>query len=385
MNEVRTLLEQFWISRETDKETYFRVKRDIPRFRKFLQEQLGWRLIQNEKLLKLEKIPAHAESFMGIREFQEIQDYCILCVVLIFLEDKEEQEQFLLSELVDFISLHLKRVMEVDWNSFSQRKSLVRALQYAEEKGMLKVYEGSSDHLSEGMGQEVLYENTGLSRYFAVGFLKDISGYQSWRDFEKESGEDSMQADTDRLRSRVNRIYRQLAVCPAIYWDGNEDTDALYLKNQRQWVEHYLDENLGGRLDVHKNAAFWMVEEDDTYGLVHPREAMLPELCCLVCSEIREKAEYETKRQEGEKIRLTENQLDRLILRCRRNWSEAWSKEYREMDEARFLQNVKEYMKNWMMLEQDGSHVWILPAAGKTSGFYPKDFKIKKGEDGEDE
>ena len=41
MNEVRTLLEQFWISRETDKETYFRVKRDIPRFRKFLQEQLS--------------------------------------------------------------------------------------------------------------------------------------------------------------------------------------------------------------------------------------------------------------------------------------------------------------------------------------------------------
>ena len=54
MNEVRTLLEQFWIARETDKETYFRVKREVPRFRKFIQEQLGWRLIKNEKLLKLE-------------------------------------------------------------------------------------------------------------------------------------------------------------------------------------------------------------------------------------------------------------------------------------------------------------------------------------------
>lgn len=40
MNEVRTLLEQFWISRETDKETYFRVKRDIPRFRKFCRNSL---------------------------------------------------------------------------------------------------------------------------------------------------------------------------------------------------------------------------------------------------------------------------------------------------------------------------------------------------------
>ena len=54
------------------------------------------------------------------------------------------------------------------------------------------------------------------------------------------------------------------------------------------------------------------------------------------------------------------------------------------MDEERLLQNVKEYMKNWMMLETDGGHVWILPAAGKTSGFYPNDFKIQKGAEEED-
>ena len=89
-------------------------------------------------------------------------------------------------------------------------------------------------------------------------------------------------------------------------------------------------------------------------------------------------------RQTAEKIRMTELQLDKLILRCRRKWNSAWSKEYREMDEERLLQNVKEYMKNWMMLETDGSHVWILPAAGKTSGFYPNDFKIQKGTEEED-
>ena len=32
---------------------------------------------------------------MGIGEFTDIRDYCILCVVLMYLEDKEEQEQFL--------------------------------------------------------------------------------------------------------------------------------------------------------------------------------------------------------------------------------------------------------------------------------------------------
>ena len=80
MNEIRTLFENFWICKDTDKETYYKVKRDIHNFQKFVRDQLGWKLIHTENLLKLEKKPAHAEPFMGIGEFTEIRDYCILCV-----------------------------------------------------------------------------------------------------------------------------------------------------------------------------------------------------------------------------------------------------------------------------------------------------------------
>ena len=65
MKEVRTLFEKFWICKDTEKETYYKVKRDIPNFQRFVREQLGWKLIHTEKLLKLEKKPAHAEPFMG--------------------------------------------------------------------------------------------------------------------------------------------------------------------------------------------------------------------------------------------------------------------------------------------------------------------------------
>lgn len=161
MNEVRTLFEKFWICKDTEKETYYKVKRDIPAFQRFVREQLGWRLVHTENILKLEKRPAHAEPFMGISEFTEIRDYCILCVVLMYLEDKEEQEQFLLSELIDYVETQLKDYMEVDWTSFSQRKSLVRVLQYMEKLQMLRVYEGKSESFGAEAGQEVLYENTG--------------------------------------------------------------------------------------------------------------------------------------------------------------------------------------------------------------------------------
>ncbi len=150
MNELRTLLEEFWICRDADKEEYYRVRRDVPNFQKFVREQLGWKLIHTENLIKLEKVPAYAESFMGIQEFTEIRDYCILCVVLMFLEDREEEEQFLLSELIDYVETQLKVFMQIDWTSFTQRKSLVRVLQYLEKLHVLRVYEGSS----EAFGQE---------------------------------------------------------------------------------------------------------------------------------------------------------------------------------------------------------------------------------------
>lgn len=376
MNEVRTLIENFWVVKDQDKDMYYRVKRDISNFRKFVRELLGWRLISNEQLLKLEKIPAHAESFMGITEFQDIRDYCILCAILIFLEDKEEQEQFLLSELVDFIGLQLKNVMEVDWNSFSQRKSLVRSLQYVEGKGILKAYDGSSDALSQGMGQEILYENTGLSRYFASNFPFDISGYTSYLDFEKE---DRGEMEMDRGYFRTNRVYRQLAVCPAMYWRDNEDADSLYLKNQRQWVEKYLEDNLGGRLDIHRNAAFWMVEEDDVYGRVHPRDAMLPELIALLQGEIRrEVSEGRLQCGEDGRICMKTEAFDNLLLALRSKWKDTFSKEFREMEQEKLLRTVKSYLISWMMAAEEGDRIWILPAAGKTSGFYPKDYKGAK-------
>lgn len=381
MNEIRTLLEEYWVIREQDKETYYQVKRDIPKFQRFVREQLGWRLIYNEYMIKLEKIPAHAESFMGILEFSETRDYCILCAVLMFLEDKEEQEQFLLSELIDFVSAQVKAVMAVDWNSFSQRKSLVRVLQFAEKRKMLKVYEGSSGTFGQSAGQEVLYENTGISRYFSTNFSFDISGYTSYHDFEKEPLEEM---ETERGHFRINRVYRQLAVCPAMYWDNNEDADSLYLKNQRSSVSRYLSEQLGGRLDVHRNAAFWMLEEDNCYGMVHPRDAMLPELVLLIGAQIRKMiADGKFSPDVRGVIHLGEGDFSAIVNECRKNFKEAWSKEYREMDPEKVERAIKDYMKQWMLLREEEEALYICPGAAKLTGFYPKDYKGAEGKENE--
>ena len=65
-----------------------------------MNEQLGWNLIVNESVIKLEKVPPKAMVWMGIQEFQEKLDYCLLCGMLLFLSDLDDGEQFLLSEAV---------------------------------------------------------------------------------------------------------------------------------------------------------------------------------------------------------------------------------------------------------------------------------------------
>ncbi|MCM1568819.1 MAG: TIGR02678 family protein [Roseburia sp.] len=376
LNRVRSLLENIWICKDTQKDEYYKIKHELPLFQRFVREMLGWKLINTERLLKLEKIPVHAESFMGIQEFTEIRDYCFLCAVLIFLEDKEEQEQFLLSELISYVETRLKESIEIDWTSFSQRKSLVRVLQYMEKNNMLKVYEGNSEGFGQESGNEVLYENTGHSKYFATSFSQDISGFHSVEDFERTA---LQEIDSERGRTRINRVYRQLVTCPMMYWSNMEDADSLYLKNQRQWVVKNLEENIGGRLDLHKNAAFWMLEEDDCYGKVHPRDAILPEAVLLVCAEIRSRIESGVwVRQMDECVYVSEEALDELIRNCHRRWKDAWGAIFREKEPGKAVEEIKEYMEAWMMFRREEGRISLFPIVGKLSGYYPGDYEEKQ-------
>ena len=376
MEAVKALIENCWIDKKKDKELYRKVRRELQKCQKFFREQLGWTVLNNEQILKVEKIPAHAESYMGITDFMESRDYCLFCAVLAFLEDKEEQEQFLLSELVDMLELQLKDVMDVDWTSFTQRKSLVRVLQFCENMRLLEAYEESSDNIVSSIGKEILYENTGLSRYMAVNFAYSIADFQSWEDFEMQQNEER---EADRGHYRINRVYRQMAAAPALYWSQSDDPDSIYLKNQRQWIQKNFSEYLGGQLHIHKNAAFLVIDEDEPFGERHPREAMLPELVLLLCGLIREKVDEGVwmKRQDG-CIVVSKKEFQEELYDCRHRYSPAWSKEYREMEDAKLLKAVISYMKSWMMVDECDGEIVIYPAAGKMIGRYPAEFETKE-------
>ena len=125
MKELELLLNRRWILKSEDKELYYKVRDSIGNIRKFATEKLGCQVIENSLLVKLEKIPSVPETFMGIEEFTSKEEYAFLCILLMFLEDKDAEEQFVISQLTEYVASNMPGG-QVDWTLFTSRRRLVR-------------------------------------------------------------------------------------------------------------------------------------------------------------------------------------------------------------------------------------------------------------------
>ena len=162
MNGLEILLSRRWILKSEDKDLYYKLRDELGEIRKFASDKLGCVITENSLLIKMEKIPAVAEPFMGIREFSANEEYAFLCMLLMFLEDKDAQEQFILSQLTEYIAANMPN--GVDWTMYINRRRLIRVLRYAVDQGMVAVTDGSDDAFRDDAYGEVLYENRGAAR-----------------------------------------------------------------------------------------------------------------------------------------------------------------------------------------------------------------------------
>lgn len=373
MYEFRSLLARFWITKAEDKELYYTLKRTQPEYKRFLNEQLGWNLIVNESVIKLEKVPPKAMPWMGIQEFSDTMDYCLLCALLLYLSDLDDEEQFLLSALTEAVETFTKDMIAVDWTRFTHRKSMVRVLRYAQSVGLILVYDGSSESFSNNRNQEVLYENTGLSRYFPVHFGRDILRCNTVSDFEAFSCEGE---DADRGQRRINRCYQQLVLTPAMYWSENNRADYEYIKNQRTWISKNLDNAIGGQLHIHKNGVFFVAMEDSRFGMLHPRDTALSDAVLMLCTQLRRKINDGIySREPDDTVWLSIIDFRKEALRCKAQWSGAWGKGLREEPDDSFVEKITKYMFDWMLLEPVDGAILLYPSIGKWNGYYPDDYK----------
>ncbi len=374
MRELELLLENFWIVKEQNREAYFRLKDASKQVKHFVAEKLGYHLQINPYLIKLEKIPGKAEGWMGIKDFDEKLDYAFLCLLLVFLEEKSAGQQFVLSEITEFIQAVFPGAEKVDWTLFRQRRSLVKVLKFAAELGLIKLDDGDAARFSEAVETEVLYQSTGLSRYFVRNFTSDITNYHSAADIEQGEWLD---LDQDRGRVRRNRVYRRLIFSPVVYAEGAEDPDFLYIKNYRNMLQKDLAEVLDSELQVHKNTAFVLLNPEKHYKEVFPGKKAIADIVLQVNALIRQKERSgELTRNADDRILLSRTSFEKIIETCRAQKAAGWSKEYREISSSKLYVEVIAYMKRFNLITTDQleHEIAIMPAAAKLVGDYPSDF-----------
>lgn len=378
MNALETLLSKRWILKARDRELYYQMKDEVGGVKKFLMEKLGYQVIVNPYLIKVEKLPARVERWMGIQEFGAPIEYAFLCLILMFLEDKEAEEQFVLSELTEYVQSQYRKE-KIDWTVYHYRRHLIKVMKYCVAIGIVNVDDGSEEGFAKDNSSEVLYENTGASRYFMRNFTQDIMNYTDYTDFQKAEWID---VNEDRGIVRRQRVYRSLLMSMGFYRTEETEEDYVYIKSYRNMIQGELEELFPCELHVYRSSAYLVLGEECRLGRVLPEENTLSDIVLLCGQLIREKVmrrEYEV--QMDETVRIAKEEFRSLIEECRKRYGKGFNKTYREMVTEEFYREVSSHMKNLEIVEEQRGDVLIRPVLGKVIGRYPVDFDTQGGND----
>lgn len=369
MNAVEQLLTQRWVLREKQTEMYYQIKDEIGKYRRFLMEKFGYSVLITPQLIKLDKIPGYAEPWMGIQAFEDPKDYVMLCMVLTFLESKEKEEQFVLSTLTEFLQSHNVQG-NVDWTQYTQRKRLIRVLRYCLAQGMILETDGSEDLFLRDEQAEVLFENTGLSRFFLRSFSRDLLDFKRAADFENSEWIDM---DQDRGIVRRQRVYRRLLLSLGVYRSSIQDEDFNYLRNQRGAIQRDFQQLFACDLHLHRTSAFLILDEDCSAGKEFPNSNAAHDLILILANQLQHRLRTHQQNyalEQMESLIMSKESLQRLIKKLILQRQDFLPKRYQLETINESIDELIELMERLGMVEIDEMTVKMNPIFGKVAGDY---------------
>lgn len=384
MEEIRTLLNQRWVRKKEDPELYFTLKDRYLTYRDFFRDKLGYSVIINPLLIKVEKVPGKSQAWMGIDTFDSPFCYGLLCYALMFLESLEPEEQFVLSQVTDYLQANATTKAQpadttafapIDWTQYTQRRSLIKVLHYLQEEGMIVTSDGDDSLFAASeAAQEVLYENTGTSKYFLRRFPFDITPLETLEDFHQLEWQG---IESDRGLVRRHRVYRRLVMEPVVYQESDDDQDFLYIKNQRSVIQHDLEKHLQATLHLHKNTAMVLFPSQGSLQDSFPNRKNLSDIILQLGSEVRRQLDTgQLTLDARDRIHLSQVAWENLLATVSERYGGGWSKQYRETGLRQLSTEVLAMMTGFGMATTGHlkDEVILLPAVGKMTGEYPKDF-----------
>ena len=366
------LLENYLILKEKDKELYYDVKDNIDKYKNFIYDNLAYDIIIKDDFIKLEKIPGIPEEWMGINEFTEIKEYIFFILLITFLEDKNKEEQFILSSITEYIE-HNYPNEKIEWTIFKNRKSLIKVMKFAIDIGIIKKNDGSEEEFSKSEAGDVLYESTGLSRYIVRRFNKDIEDIESYEDLlsAEFSG-----ISRDLGTVRKNRVFRRLLLSPVIYNDENDNGDYDYIKSKRSFIRNTFEENLGWDIHVHKNGALAVLENSNEVKDIFPNKKGESSAVLFINKEIRNRIKSgDLKREDNDTVIMSNVEFDEFVIEVRKTHGHGFTKILRDASESVFINIIRNFMKDFSMIREEENFTILMPIIGKVLGEYPEDYK----------
>lgn len=378
MKVLEELLEDYWILNDQDNEKYEQIRQELDdKTVNFIKQKLGYKLIINPYLIKLEKIPGIPKAFMGIKEFSSKLEYVFLCLILIFLEEKSRKEQFILSQLIDYIQrgsteIDLGEVV-IDFNLFKQRQAMVRVLKYIRDLGFIKLYDGDESKFAENIDNDVLYEVTGVSKYFVRNFTSNITDCNLYTDIYEQ---EQLGLDQDKGIERRQRVYRRLFTENVVYNEKQEDQDYLYIKQYKNVIAQDVDQMLDSSLEIHKNGAYILLAEHEPFKNVYPatNRAISDVVLFFNTILIDMLEENKLSKEQNDTIVISEIEFSQIVKLLKQKYSQGFSKEYREMNEQDLETQIYDFMEEYDMMRKEEKQFRIMPIAFKVKGRYPKEF-----------
>lgn len=378
MREIHQLLDRRWVVRKTDPDLYYRLKDSHKSYKSFFQDKLGYQIIMNPLLIKVEKIPGQAQAWMGIQSFKSVQDYLFLCYLLIFLEEMDPEDQFVLSQITDHIK---NQDPKVDWTHYQERKTLIRVLNFLKEEDIIKVSDGDDSGFRKcAEDMEVLYENTGTSKYFMRRFAFDISDIRQGDDIERRHRQ---AREEDRGLVRRHRVYRKLLMGPVVYeekkdlQDEREDQDYLYIKNQRSVIAYDIEENLEASFHLHKNGAFVLIHQPRDVRDALPSGKNISDIILQMNKLIRQVfMDREEEIDHYDQLTLAPLEWEKMLEELIKSHGPGWSKTYRQMSLSQLKEEIEKEMTDFGLIRVRPPYgeVSLLAAAAKLVGDYSPEY-----------
>ncbi|MBZ4683323.1 MAG: hypothetical protein JG768_747 [Fusobacteriales bacterium] len=284
---IITILKNNIIYREDKK--YFEILRYESDLKEYFREKFGYELIIKHELIKLERISDQLNTIYGIKEFNKIEQYIMFLLILDYLEEMESGRTILISDIVSYITENYPS--EIDWKNYYINLSLIKVLRYCISKKILIMLDGSEqEYLNSRESEiEILYENTGISKYIMVYIPIITKELLNWKDY--------LSLDkTKEYNTKLCFARRALINNTIINYDNPAYEIIL---NNKEILENEFEIYFDSKLVVTKKFAYLLRDKESrSFSQTFPDSKNITIVTLLLCNEIKLENKIEYKKQE---------------------------------------------------------------------------------------